>query len=38
MPCLSAKGGGAGDGAAIKFSMYAPQDVKDPRTDPGTVS
>ncbi|MEF9911167.1 hypothetical protein OG893_13505 [Streptomyces sp. NBC_01696] len=35
---LSPKGGGAGDGAAIKFSMYAPQDVKDLRTDPGTVS
>lgn len=35
---LSPKGGGAGDGAAVKFSMYAPQDVKDSRTDPGTVS
>ncbi|MGW1812644.1 hypothetical protein ACWCQM_03540 [Streptomyces sp. NPDC002125] len=35
---LSPKGGGAGDGAALKFSMYAPQDVKDLRTAPGTVS
>ncbi|MEU9359900.1 hypothetical protein AB0D35_17565 [Streptomyces sp. NPDC048301] len=35
---LNPKGGGAGDGAAVKFSMYAPQDVKDLRTDPGTVS
>lgn len=34
---LSPKGGGAGDGAKIKFSMYAPQDVKDPRADAGTV-
>ncbi|MEU9057595.1 hypothetical protein AB0D13_01555 [Streptomyces sp. NPDC048430] len=34
---LGPKGGGAGDGAAVKFSMYAPQDVKDLRTDPGTV-
>ncbi|MFE9726397.1 hypothetical protein ACFYQ5_23075 [Streptomyces sp. NPDC005794] len=34
---LSPKGGGAGDGAKIKFSMYAPQDVKDLRVDAGTV-
>ncbi|MGW9054221.1 hypothetical protein ACWGOT_29355 [[Kitasatospora] papulosa] len=34
---LSPKGGGAGDGASVTFSMYAPQDVKDPRAGSGTV-
>lgn len=35
---LAPKGGGVGDGAALKFSMYAPQDIKDPATDPGSES
>ncbi|WP_326603984.1 hypothetical protein OG930_16565 [Streptomyces sp. NBC_01799] len=33
---LSPKGGAVGDGGGLKFSMYAPQDVDDPRMSDGS--
>ncbi|RPK77262.1 hypothetical protein EES45_21550 [Streptomyces sp. ADI97-07] len=35
---LSPKGAAAGDSGGIKFSMYAPRDVEDPRTSADTES